>query len=323
MNLRIEHNTRPIKGNWPPVTEGRACVACVVRDGQEFLDEFLKHYLELGFNHIFLMDNGSTDATVPLAKSYTNVTVLTCTLPFREYETAMKHYLSYTAGRCYDWVALVDIDEFLAWPGGAPASLQAMLDYSDKRGFTAVLTQMLDMHPAQWSSDPTSRFNRTEHCFYNLEDVQALPYAEFSQEHALTSIASYPMTFNLNGFRWRLFQLARPLWLTKHSLLRPSRGAWISHPHITQDATLADFTATLLHYHFSGGLYNKVSTALRDHRYGWSADEEYSHYSSKLSSGHLDMLTPTSQKLSSLNELLTNGFLTASDRAIRELGFGN
>ena len=54
---------------------------------------FLEHHLALGVAHVVLLDNGSTDATIDLARQYDRVTILRTTCPYRTYETILKRYL--------------------------------------------------------------------------------------------------------------------------------------------------------------------------------------------------------------------------------------
>src|SRR5262249_61669741 len=68
-------------------------VVCVVRNGCIYINSFIKHYFTLGVKHIVFLDNGSSDNTIKLASTYSNVTVLKTDLPYSKYENVMKDYL--------------------------------------------------------------------------------------------------------------------------------------------------------------------------------------------------------------------------------------
>src|SRR5262245_51355336 len=84
----------PISGPAKPkLTANDAVVVCLVRNGENYVQSFVRHYLRLGFKHIFLLDNGSTDRTVELARAHAEVTVLRCRLKFRRFKRDMRDYL--------------------------------------------------------------------------------------------------------------------------------------------------------------------------------------------------------------------------------------
>lgn len=314
----VHDATQLVAGRWPPSAElatGRLAAVCVVRDGDLFVDAFVDHHLSLGVEHVYVLDNGSVDGTIDVALARApDVTVVQCTLPFNEWETQLKRYLVAMAGSAHDWVALLDIDEFLDWPGRSVKGARDLLDYLDGHGFSAMLNQMLDMFPRTWAADASADFDRRAHRFYDLADLKRVPYQQFAAEHMLNATAPDGLAFHLNGFRWRLFGLSRALWLTKHALLRPNRGASVSHPHLAQDVAVADVTGVLLHYHFTGRLEERVAQALEDHRYGWSADEEYGRYSGVLTAGPRDLVTATTRELIDVDQLVDEGFLQRGTR---------
>src|SRR5262249_32139199 len=119
-------------------------VVCVVRNRQIYINSLIKHYFTLGVKHIVFLDNGSSDNTIKLASTYSNVTVLKTDLPYSKYENVMKDYLvrRFSKGR---WNLCVDIDEFFDWPYSRIVRLDSLLHYLNARGYTAVAAQMLDL----------------------------------------------------------------------------------------------------------------------------------------------------------------------------------
>src|SRR5215813_3560503 len=90
-------------------------VLCVVRNGALHVKSFLEHHLALGAAHVVLLDNGSTDATIDLARTYDRVTILHTACPYRTYETILKRYLvdRFSKDR---WNLFADIDERFDYP---------------------------------------------------------------------------------------------------------------------------------------------------------------------------------------------------------------
>src|SRR5688572_5792581 len=68
-------------------------VLCMVRNGELHVKSFIEHHQALGVKHIVLLDNGSTDQTVELARTFERITILQTMRPYRKYETVMKRYL--------------------------------------------------------------------------------------------------------------------------------------------------------------------------------------------------------------------------------------
>src|SRR5438046_3032170 len=74
----IEHVFGPQHIQCPP--DG-CIVVCIVRNGEEYIKAFIKHYLSLNVDHIVFLDNGSTDQTLDIARRYARVTILRTRLP--------------------------------------------------------------------------------------------------------------------------------------------------------------------------------------------------------------------------------------------------
>ena len=45
-------------------------VLCLVKNGEQYVRDFIKYYLDLGVKHIVFLDNGSGDQTLELIKKY-------------------------------------------------------------------------------------------------------------------------------------------------------------------------------------------------------------------------------------------------------------
>ena len=141
LRLRLRHVHGPQR---IPYGRHELIVLCVVRDGALHVKSFLEHHLALGVAHIVLLDNGSTDATIDLARRYDRVTILHTTCPYRKYETILKRYLVDRFSRDR-WSLFVDIDERFDYPYSDVIDLGGLLAYLNEHSYTAVVAQMLDM----------------------------------------------------------------------------------------------------------------------------------------------------------------------------------
>ena len=91
VSMKVAHLYGPKKLR---LAANEAIVTCVVRNGEFYIEQFIKHYTDMGFRHIFFLDNGSSDQTVAIARRYRNVSVYESTLPIDEYQLFLKRHLA-------------------------------------------------------------------------------------------------------------------------------------------------------------------------------------------------------------------------------------
>ena len=125
LESRIKHVHGPEEVAYGPE---ELVVVCLMRDGRPYLKSFIEHYFSLGVKHIFFLDNGSTDGTIPVARSYENVTVLQTDLPFKDHKFFLKRYVITRFGKGR-WVLYVDIDELFDYPYSDVVGLGSFLRY--------------------------------------------------------------------------------------------------------------------------------------------------------------------------------------------------
>src|SRR5260370_20795818 len=87
MNVVNLHGLKKIR-----LQPNEAIVTCVVRNGEFFIERFITHYSKMGFRHLVFLDNGSTDATISIAKRHKNVTIYTSTLSIEAHQGFLKKY---------------------------------------------------------------------------------------------------------------------------------------------------------------------------------------------------------------------------------------
>lgn len=84
----------------------------IFKNESHILDEWIKHYLNMGVDKILLIDNGSTDDYINIIKKYNkNVILNKDNKKWAQNELYEKYYLKYC--KLSDWVLVADLDEFI------------------------------------------------------------------------------------------------------------------------------------------------------------------------------------------------------------------
>tara|TARA_B100000809_G_scaffold265435_1_gene324260 strand:+ start:186 stop:1154 length:969 start_codon:yes stop_codon:yes gene_type:complete len=287
----------------------KVVACCLVRDGEEYIEAFLDHYFELGVEHIFLIDNGSTDKTIDLAKKDKRVSIYQTNLKFKVYKNILKRYMveHFSNG---GWVLCVDIDEFYDFPYSRKISLNSLIAYLNSHSYTAVAAYLLDMIPNDKNMLSTSRdsnFNRSDYEYYDLSEIDAGEYGKYitmiNNKINNDAIKSYS-----GGIRKKLFN-AKPK-LLKHPLLyydkkmEPFYGA-----HGIANANVADISCVLYHYQLTSNFLEKIDRAVKEENY-YCNSKEYKAYKKGYEEGKVEELDVNSFKqLNSIDDLLNNRFL--------------
>lgn len=277
-------------------------VLCVVRNGELYVKSFVDHYASLGAKHIVFLDNGSTDATVELLKCH-DVTVLRSDSRYRQ--QAMNLYLlkRYARNR---WGLLADIDELFDYPYSDRLSLGAFLRYLNAYGYTAVLTQVLDMFSAKPLD--TTDVGRDD-------DIRATyPYFDISairkEEYSWPGMSNDDIRWHFGGVRNTVFGTDSSL--TKPALFLVGHRMTFHSVHHVKGARVADITCLLRHYPFVGSFRAKVDDALRTGAHA-KARWDYEGYARVLRhEPHPVLVSASAQRLNHVGDLIEEGFLTVS-----------
>lgn len=313
----VPRYVKKVHGGLPDTRVEDACITvALVRDGEPWLPTFLEHHLSLGARHVLLLDNGSVDDTVAIARRYRDVTVYRCTLPYRRFSRPMKRWLVKAAG-AIGWVMLVDVDELFDYPGSSRLSLPVLLRQLNERQMTAVAALLLDMFPSSLAQAEHAKEGFLEsHALYDVTDVQRLRYPARRWRNELTDPK---LPHFRGGLRQRVFGL-EGVKLIKHPLLRPGPGLHLETSHVVTGAKVADFVALLRHYKFVGDFREQVAAAV-DHRQYYRASAEYRAYERRLQRDPVVALVgPGAQRFTSAWELVERGVLPVSPwyRALAE-----
>jgi hypothetical protein len=295
---------------------GELIVQCLVRDGRPYLRSFVEHYSVMGVKHLIFLDNGSTDGTVEALKQYDNVTVLHSGLPFKTYKSAMRRYLIERFGQGR-WSLWVDIDELFDYPYSDIISLDSLLSYLNRNSYTAVVAQMLDMFPEKPLSGGEGSLNeplKELHRFYDISNLEVKSIVEHRRcPPDNTYVSDEIETYNA-GIRGTVFGFDGIL--TKHPLLFLDGEVRPLEPglHWCSNARVADFTCVLYHYKFLDEHFHKLAVrAVQEQHYAKNS-YSYKKYLEVLEKNpNLQLKRETSREISSVNDLLKNRFLVASE----------
>jgi len=240
------------------LADNEAAVTCLVRNGDFYLADFISHHHKLGFKHIIILDNKSTDSTLRIAKEHHNVSLWQTSLPAGKYQRLLKAAIARRTIRG-GWCADLDIDEFFDFPLSHRISFTHFLHYLNTSGYTAVVTQMLDMFTSLPQTETPLRHDAehplaSTYDYYDISSIENISYScsELVQQFAKHNILPASASINLlyGGIRKALYGLN--CLLTKHSLfsMRADLGLF-PHAHFVDRSLIADVTCVLRHYKFT------------------------------------------------------------------------
>ncbi len=304
IRLNVKHVYGPKQIN---LGESDVIVLCLVRNGETYIEEFIKHHSSLGAGHIVFLDNDSTDQTIEIAKQYPNITILRTTLSFKILRHSAKVYLirHYAKNR---WSLCVDIDEFFDYPYSDKISFTELIGYLNLHQYTAVTCQMLDMVPGKWIRGNKISFHRKDCLYYELDNIY--------QKKRLTDdsiVSNEKIRHHSGGIRKTIFGLDT-INLTKYSLIFYGNGTSRSNlsNHKIRNARIADFSAVLFHYKFTGNFFECVKEAIRTENYHNNSFEYKAYYEHIKDKTILDFSNAQLQHLGDTNKLIAKQFLVVS-----------
>jgi Glycosyl transferase family 2 len=311
----VEHLHGPVEIS---CTENELIVLCTVSNGLPWVKSFVEHYFSLGVKHIVLLDNDSTDGTVEACSRYDGVTVLCTKAPYKTHQLHMRRYLIDRFGN-EGWSLFVDMDEHFDYPYSDIIPLDSLLGYLNSKAYTAVTAQMLDMFaesPLSVRKHKPVETWKAEHRFYDISDVKRINLPEEGDLLRRNVFESDEVAVRLRGgVRERVFGFSP--FLTKYPLtFSDGTIQGRQRPHKIFNARIADLTCVLFHYKFYGLSlqgYWKTSIDMKD-KENPQRRRVYEQYMESLEDDtDLQIKRESAKEISSVNELLENGFLVASE----------
>lgn len=174
----------------------------LVRDGLP-VRPFLDYHLALGVRHAVLLQEGSGDEATPVAKGYDDVTVLSTALSFETHGQAARRYLTERFG-AGGWVLCLEADERFDYPYSEIISLDSLIEYLNRKSYTALAAHRPDPSP----DAPSAALGRPEMALEAPRDFQD-PAQE--RREARTHPVSIPLAF-AGGRPWSTDGSARFSW---------------------------------------------------------------------------------------------------------------
>lgn len=96
-------------------------VLAIMKDEGQTIDEWIAHYLQVGADIIYLIDNGSSDNTVELAQVWVEkgfVKIVKCPRPHRQLFHYWHAIKKFKIRESCKWLLISDLDEFWFCPDG-------------------------------------------------------------------------------------------------------------------------------------------------------------------------------------------------------------
>jgi hypothetical protein len=293
-------------------------VLCLAKDAGYHIGPFIAHYRKLGVGHIVLLDNGSADDTVAQASGHADVSVFQTRLPFRNNNRQMRRYLVRRFTGRDRWALVVDVDELFDYPCSDRIGLASLLGYLRSRGYTTMVSYLLDMLPDRPMSQVDAHLPMQQaYRHYDVSAVRKRGYFDRDgyggeQWVAHNQLANPAVKRYVGGVRAQAFDLPE-VYLIKHPLHLRDGRARLVHQHFVDRAHVADITGVLCHYKFTPGFGAKVDAAVRSAAYA-DGSWEYQRYQQVLArKPDIALCGASAQVLHSVNDLVANGFLQVTD----------
>jgi len=290
-------------------------VLCIMKNAEFYMNSFLDYYLNtLKVKHIYFLDNGSTDNTIPIIRDHSQgkVTVLQTLLPFKIFRKHFREYLLDKFGK-NKWCLVLDIDEFFDFPFAHVVGLNGLIAYLSKNNYTTVVTQMLDMFPKgdilNIKDEEYSSFLNS-HRYY---DISSIRKERYWNKRLNNTIENRAIRLHFGGIRKKTFDLDSVL-LSKHTLIYYTDKMEYAHIHWVKNAKVADISAVIFHYKFHDKFLEHVKEAVKQEHYH-DGSKEYKSYLNKINKeGILQLDNDKSHFYTKVEDLIFNYFLFLSPK---------
>ena len=109
-----------------------SCIFTVIKNEQEYLEDFIKYHLDLGVNHIFIFEDKDSESHKNICNKYQNVTLNNVDI-LKPIEYNQKEYIKsgliwIRDNYKYDWCFSIDCDEFITVTEEFPKLLEDYLN---------------------------------------------------------------------------------------------------------------------------------------------------------------------------------------------------
>ncbi|APX22452.1 MAG: glycosyltransferase family 2 protein [Rhodobacteraceae bacterium] len=146
--LRKSRELKPVSDRTDRIRPSDLFVFCTQRNEAIRLPYFLKYYRDMGVNHFFFVDNGSTDGSLDYLSRQEDVSVWSTQGSYKRSRFGMdwiNHLLRKHAHG--HWALTLDPDEFFLYPFCDTRPLRALTDWLDASSIKSFSAMLLDMYP--------------------------------------------------------------------------------------------------------------------------------------------------------------------------------
>lgn len=146
--FRKRRELQSIADRTKSIRRGDILVFSTLRNERVRLPYFLKYYRDIGVNHFFFVDNGSTDGSAEYLADQPDVSLWYTEAGYKRARFGVD-WLNWLQMRYADghWALVVDPDEFLVYPFCDTRPLRALTDWLDASSIKSFSAMLLDMYP--------------------------------------------------------------------------------------------------------------------------------------------------------------------------------
>ncbi|MBE9196634.1 glycosyltransferase family 2 protein [Synechocystis sp. LEGE 06083] len=268
-----------VNNNISSITKGNILLFSTMKNEGHRLEYFLNYYRQLGVDHFFIVDNGSTDNTAEFLSSQKDVTHYYTEDSYKDSNFGMHwlNYLLFKYGRGH-WCFTCDPDEFFIYPHMESRDLRDLTQYMESIKQDSFFTIMLDMY-----SDKTVADTLYEQGSDPLTVCQYFDGYGYSKQYN----ENYRNLYVQGGVRRRVFSKDKPDHapaLNKVPLVKWKWNyAYISSMHMMLPRRLNRciddrmVTGALLHFKFISQLDDKVKQEMVAKQH-YNDSAEYKQY---------------------------------------------
>jgi glycosyltransferase involved in cell wall biosynthesis len=230
-----------LDSNVIPQSPGEILAFMVVRNEAIRLPYLLKYYAGKAVDRFFIVDNGSTDGTIPFLLSQKNVHLFESKESFGKSHFGKRWRKAllkkYAEGH---WCIIADADEILVYPHYEKVSLRQLCSFLDAEGKTSMSSLLLDMY-----SDKTVR-STAYRPGENL--LSTFPYFDGTQDDIFETVVR-DMHWQWGGMRRRVFGIDSLL--TKTCIVKYSHGVIVHDGHHwAENVTVSKIKGSVLHFKY-------------------------------------------------------------------------
>ena len=315
--LRVRSSFKHIDGKKSIQLNINECaVTCIAKNVEYYLPQFIDHYLELGFKHIFVLDNGSKDKTRRIAKDHPKVSLYSTNLPIVSYQAYFQREFTRKVVKS-GWCIHVDCDEFFDFPGSSENSLSQLLEYCNKEGYNALVAQQLDVFSSLPIKHMVSRKNEDLKDTYNHFDLSSVKHVAYKDDPLGREFGDknkIPDGLDLcyGGIRKALYNL--DCLLTKHPLFRVDADLdRYPHIHFINSANLANIVGVLVHYKMTS---NAIETAYQNQKAFNATSQGYANFIKMIKQNQDEKISPvTAIEYKGPDQLVKHKFILGTEHS--------